>query len=479
MKKIIIKPTYLFLLSFVVFCLSGCDGITDINEDPLAATSVTPSLLFPEVIANMSSQRVIELAGSNMHAQQWAGSSGTWLSRSRYTLGTASLNNAWTIWYTTCIKNLSLVELLVERDNPKNVYIIAQAKILEGFIYSNLTQIWGEVPFTQGGNPAEYPYPEFDSQEVVMEGVIDLMDEAIAILEQDVDSDIVTDLIFEGDKEAWIRWAYSLKFKMLMFMANVKPQEVSSELQALVNSPLILTNEQEANLIYSNEIGNENHLYRFLTTNWAGVNKSWYAGRPLVDLMNALNDPRRATYFELNRNNIYAGIYQGNTGVASVSKINTDNMVKADSPDRYFTASETKFLLADAAANGYVSGGLSQANTWFLEGITLALGYYDGSTGEILQTDKDTYLASFPDLSTLTKEEALDYVNDQHYISLFGNGIEAWNQWKRTKSVDFTIPTNSSATDFIRRYTYPRDESAANINIPTGVTIEDPMWYEK
>lgn len=479
MKNTIIKATYLFLVSVITLSLNGCtDDITDINEDPLAVTSVPPYLLFPEVIVNMSSQRVIEFAGSNMHAQQWAGSAGTWRSRSRYILGVPSVNNAWTNWYTTCLKNLSLVELLVETDSPDDVYIIAQAKILEGFIYSNITQVWGEVPFTQAGNPAEYPYPEFDSQETVMEGIVTLMDEAIAILEQDTDSDIVDDLIFAGNKQAWIRWANSLKLKMLMFMANKKPTEVAVRLQEVANSSLILTNEQEAKLQYSSEIGNENPKYTFINNYWGGNVNLWYAGSPLVNLMNDLDDPRRATYFDQNVNGVYVGLVQGFTGVAFTSKINVNN-IQIDTPDRYSTASETKFLLADAAANEYISGGLTQANTWFIEGVTLALDYFDGSLGEISQTDKDTYIASLPDLSTLTKEEALDYINDQHYISLFGSGIEAWNLWKRTKSVDFDIPNLSGATDIIRRYTYSSNEAAANINIPTEVTIEDPMWFEK
>ncbi|WP_299782147.1 SusD/RagB family nutrient-binding outer membrane lipoprotein [uncultured Formosa sp.] len=479
MKNTIIKTKYLFLLSLIIFSLNGCtDDITDINEDPLAVTTVPPYLLFPEVIVNMSSQRVIEFAGSNMHAQQWAGSAGTWRSRSRYTLGVPSVNNAWTNWYTTCLKNLSLVELLVEKDYPEDVYITAQAKILEGFIYSNITQVWGEVPFTQAGNPTEYPNPEFDSQETVMEGIVTLMDEAIAILEQDIDSDIVDDLIFDGDKEAWIRWANSIKLKMLMFMANIKPTEVSDRLQEVANSALILTNEQEAKLKYSSEIGNENPKYTFINNYWGGNVNLWYAGSPLVNLMNDLDDPRRATYFDQNVNGVYVGLVQGYTGVTLTSKINVNNIL-ADTPDRYSTASETYFLLADAAANGYISGGLAQANTWFLEGVTLALDYFDGSLGEISQTDKDTYIASLPDLSTLTTDEALDYINDQHYISLFGNGIEAWNLWKRTKSVDFDIPNLSGASDIIRRYTYSSNEAAANINIPTEVTIEDPMWFEK
>ncbi|WP_152596396.1 hypothetical protein [Algibacter lectus] len=72
MKNTIIKAKYLLILSIIIFSLNGCTkDITDINEDPLAVTTVPPYLLFPEVIVNMSSQRVIEFAGSNMHAQQW------------------------------------------------------------------------------------------------------------------------------------------------------------------------------------------------------------------------------------------------------------------------------------------------------------------------------------------------------------------------------------------------------------------------
>ncbi|MDO5968358.1 SusD/RagB family nutrient-binding outer membrane lipoprotein [Flavivirga aquimarina] len=479
MKNIVLKIKYAFLLVLIMFSLNACDSeLADINVNPLAATSIPPDLLFPEVIVNFSSVRTIEFAGWNMHAQQWCGSGGTWRARSRYILGVPSLNNGWTGWYTTCLKNLSLVELLVETDKPQNQYIIGQSKILEGFIYSNLTQVWGEIPFTEAVNPVLYPFPKYDSQETVMEGIITLMDEGVAILEQDLDSDIITDsdLIFKGDKQAWIRWANSIKLKMLMFLANKK--DVSSRLQGLVSSPLIFTKNQEAKLAYSTTIGNENQRWRFIQRFWGGNINLWFAGKPLVDLMNNLNDPRLATYFDLNRNNVYEGKVQGQNGFANISKINVNNILP-DSPDRFSTASETYFLLADAAANGYISGGLAQANTWFIEGVQLALDYFDGSLGEISQTDKDTYMASLPDLTTLTTAEALDYINDQHYISLFGNGLEAWNLWKRTKSVDFDVPANSGAVDVIRRYTYPTNEAGSNPNTPEGVTIETPMWFEK
>lgn len=479
MKNIVLKIKYAFLLVLTMFSLNACDSeLVDINVDPLSATSIPPDLLFPEVIVNFSSVRTIEFAGWNMHAQQWCGSGGTWRARSRYTLGVPSLNNGWSGWYATGLKNLSLVELLVETDNPQNQYIIGQSKILEGFIYSNLTQVWGEVPFTEAVNPALYPFPMYDSQETVMEGIITLMDEGVAILEQDLDSDIITDsdLIFKGDKEAWIRWANSIKLKMLMFLANKK--DVSSRLQGLVNSPLIFTKNQEAKLAYSTTIGNENQRWRFIQRFWNGNINLWFAGKPLVDLMNNLNDPRLATYFDLNRNNVYEGKVQGQNGFANISKINVNNILP-DSPDRFSTASETYFLLADAAANGYISGGLAQANTWFIQGVQLALDFFDGSLGEISQIDKDTYMASLPDLTTLTTVEALDFINDQHYISLFGNGLEAWNLWKRTKSVDFDVPANSGAVDVIRRYTYPTNEAGSNPNTPEGVTIETPMWFEK
>jgi len=480
MKNIISKTKYIFLLCSLVLITNACDSeLVDINKDPFAVTSVPPNLLFPEVLANFSSVRTIEFAGLNMHSQQWVGSAGTWLSRSRYTLGVPSVNNGWTTWYTTCLKNLSLVELLVETDNPENQYIIGQAKILEGFIYSNITQVWGDVPFTEAVNPEEFPYPKFDSQEVVLEGVVTLMDEGIAILEQDLDSDIVTDsdLIFKGDKEAWIRWANSIKLKMLMFIANKKPTEVAGQLEALVNEPLILTNAQEAKFSYSTEIGNENPKWTFAKRNWNGNINLWYAGKPLVNLMKDLNDPRLATYFDENVNGFYFGKWQGYTGFNFTSKINVNN-VQADTPDRYSTAAETYFLLADAAANGYVSGGLDQANTWFLQGVNLALDYFDDSLGEVSEADKDTYIASLPNLTTLSKDEALVYINNQHYISLFGSGLEAWNQWKRTKSLALDIPANAGATDVIRRYTYSTNEAGSNINTPTGLTIESPMWYE-
>ena len=481
MKNIVLKTRYMLLVLGIMLVTVACDKqLIDINHDPLAATTVTPDLLFPQVLVNFSSVTRIEFLGLNMHAQQWSGSGGNWMSRSRYILGIPSVNNGWVGWYTKSIKNLSLVERLVESENPENLYIIGQSKILKGFIFSKLTQVWGDIPFSEAINPSEFPYPKFDTQEEVLEGIVLLMDEGISLLEQDVDSDIVTggDLVYNGDKQAWIRWANSIKLKMLMFLANKKPQEVSAQLQELVNKPLILTNEQEAKLPYSTAIGNENPTWRFMQRFWNGTPNLWYAGKPLVDLMNELGDPRLATYFDKNNNGLYVGKRQGATGYLNVSRINV-NTILPDSPDRYSTASETYFLLADAAANGFVSGGLSQANSWFVKGVQLSLDYFDGSLGEISQTDKDTYINSLPDLSTFSVESALDYINDQHYISLFGNGLEAWNLWKRTKSVEFEVPVQGLSDDIIRRYSYPESEAGTNSNTPQGLGLDTPMWFEK
>ncbi len=481
MKKIILKAKQTLLICLMMVGVVACDEqLVDINKNPLAATSVAPELLFPQVLVNFSSVRTMEFAGWNMHAQHWVGSGGTWINRSKYVLGVPSVNNGWTGWYAKCLKNLSLVHDLVESENPENLYIRGQAKILEGFIYSNITQVWGDVPFTEAVKPTEFPYPIFDSQEIVLEGIITLLDEGIDILEQEIDSDIVTDadLVYNGDREAWIRWANSIKLKMLIFIANKKPAEVASKIQALVDEPLILLNEQEAKLPYSNDIGNENLRWRFLQRFWGGNINLWYAGKPLVDLMNSLDDPRLATYFDTNNSGLYEGQTQGATAFATVSKVNV-NTIQPDSPDRYSTASETYFLLADAAANGHVLGGLAQANSWFVQGVELALDYFDGSLGEISQVDKDVYMASLPDLTTLSTEQALDQINDQHYISLFGNGLEAWNLWKRTKSVDLEIPVNGGADAVITRYTYSTNEAGSNPNAPQDLSITTPMWFQK
>ncbi len=480
MKRISIKKLGVLCMASLTMLMSGCEGsIEGINTNPFAATNIDPSLLFPQVILAISQQRTIELNSVNIQAQHWTsgGSAGVFRNPETYIISANTTNNVWFAEYATALRNLQQIRILTENNNPGNLHVIGQAKVLEAFTFFNLTQVYGQVPFSEATQPADFPNPNFDLQEDVLRGVITRADEGIALLSGPSDA-IVTggDLIYGGDATKWIRFANTLKLQALTLIANVDGS-VASEIAALTSQPLIVSNADEAKLDYTSAIGNENPIWNTLNLFSGGANIFWYSGATLVDLMNNLGDPRRATYFDLNADGQYVGQNQGVFTPTGISRVSL-NIIRPEMPDRYASAAETHFLLADAAAKGFIPGGLGEANSLLQDAVRLSMDFYDGKPGAIAAGDKTAYLASLPDISGLSTDDALRIIHEQHYIELFSRGIDAWTLWKRTKTPTFELPLNAQLTDIIRRYPYPASETASNSNAPAQRLLDDPMWFE-
>jgi hypothetical protein len=478
MKKIK-KLHKILVVAILSILLTNCEGsIEGINTDPFAATSIDPSLLMPQVlVAGFSANRTVELNSMNMHSQSWSATVGFGVFRNPeiYNISPNTTNNVWVGQYTTALRNLSQMRILTEANNPSALNIIGQAQVLEAFAYLNLTQIFGDIPFSQAIQVTEFPNPEFDTQEEVLRGIPVLVDQALANLSADTDIIGSADLLYSGDRAAWIRFANSLKLKALMLIANVDPSSVQSEIQNVANQPLILENSQDAILNYSDAPGNENPIWRTIDRFGGGVNSFWGAGIPIVNIMNASDDPRRATYFDTNEDGNFVGQEQGVFSTAGVSTISL-NIIRPAMPDIYASAAETNFYLAEAALLGYISG---DANDFYRAGIMASMNSYDGTPGAISQADKDAFMASAK--GTITgdaQDAALTKIHEEIYVANFTRAIESWTNTRRNKVPALTLPTGAVIGDFIRRYQIPLSEVTSNPNAPAVEDLDTPMWFE-
>jgi hypothetical protein len=476
MKKIInIKFITLLLFSIT---LMNCDGSLDINTDPLAASEIDAKLLYPQFFLQMSSNRTIELNSVNIQAQHWTsgGSAGVFANPERYTVSPFTVGNNFTGIYTGVLRNLSLAQELIERNQPEDLNSIGQIKVFEAFSYLHITQIYGDAPLEQAIQTNEFPNPKFDAQEDLLRSVIVRLDDAIALLSTPTGIVTDADLIFKGNRENWIRFANSLKLKTLMLIANVNPGDASAEIQALSTNPLlILSNANNAYLRYPGTVGQSNPIWQTLDNFAGGTNPFWYAGSTLVNVMNANNDPRRATYFDTEEGNTFVGQDQGVFSPTGISNISL-NIIRPDLEDRFSTAAETNFFLAEAALKGFTSG---DAQSFYSAGLKASLDSYDGQPGEISSADKTAYINARGTLSGLSTADAIKRVNIEQYVSLFTRGLEAFTHWRRTKVPNFQLPASANLTDIIRRYPYPTDEISSNTNSPEGsLPLITPMWFE-
>lgn len=463
-------------LMSVFFLNTSCTDDLNVNQNPLVATAVEPSLLMPTIMVAVSQNRTIELNALNIQAQQWAsgGSAGVFANPERYIISPNTTNNVWVGQYSTALRNLKEIRLLTEANNPAALNQIGQAKIYEAFVFFNLTSLFEDIPMSQATQVDLFPNPEFDSQEDVLFQIVERVDEGIALLQTETDIIGNADLVYGGNRENWIRFGNSLKLQCLMLIANKNPTAVQAQLQQVANAPLIENASQNANFSYSDIAGNENPIWRTLNAFSGGNNNFFFAGETLVNLMNEREDPRRNTYFNTNASGNYVGQTPGVLNNSGISRVSL-NIIRKDLEDRYFTAAQTHFLLAEAALNGWIS---ANAQFHFNAGIAASMNSYDGQPGAISANDKQDYLAAHGSIEGLPLQEQLLRVHQEHYISLFTQGLEGLTQWKRAKEPFFVLPQSAAITDIIRRYQYPLSEETANPNAPPQKALSQPMWYE-
>ncbi|MEN0004553.1 MAG: SusD/RagB family nutrient-binding outer membrane lipoprotein [Bacteroidota bacterium] len=468
----------ILLAATFVFVNTGCDDALDINTDPLAATAVDPNLLFPEVLVNLSNNRTIEVSGRLGNIVHYYEPGLTVFGTMAYgdLSNTFLVGNIWSNWYSIGLKNLVLAEQTALSQDPQPVNVIAQSKLLQSFIYYLLTTSWEEVPFSQALNADEFPNPVFDPQEQVLEGIVAMVDEALALIDKGDGAFSVTDgdLIYGGNMDNWERFGNSLKLKALMLLANKK--DVSAQIAAAVAAPRITALSDEAALQYFDAPGNFNPLWNTLNLFAGGNNPEWWnASTIFIDVLNELEDPRLSTYYDESDS---FGAPPGSFGVDGNAIVSL-NILRPDFPDRYITPAEIVLLEAEAIARGFAPGGIGAADTKYREGIKLSMDFYDAKPGAIQEVDKEAYLNSLPNLAELPTDDAVEAIQLQIYLEDFMRSPEGWTQWRRTK-VPSTVqaPAGSQISGVLRRLFYPPDEVGANPNAPNLKDLDEPMWFE-
>jgi hypothetical protein len=473
------------LWALFVPLMAGCGDLfdLDINTDPDAATEVEGDLLMPTVLANMASNRAIEISpGNAFHAQIWAsnGSAGVFTDPERYIMSSFTVGNTWSNIYTTGLKNLTLMRDQALAQSPARNNVAAQAEIVASYQFWMATSLWETIPFTQALQGDEFPQPEFDDQETVLRGLLDKLDAAIALIDPAGSPGVQEgDLLYGGDMDDWIKFANSLKLRILMMIRNEDPS-ANAAIQALLTQPLIRTNAEEAAVPFFETANNENNLWRLNNlfggfTDVQNGNAFVYAGEPLVELMKSLDDPRLNTYWEFAvdgdgeyQTSEYFGQTAGVFEFGDETSMVSQNIVRRAWPSRMITAAEVWFYEAEFLAS---SSGPAAAQAAYQTGVQRALDYFDGKPGAISAAAKAAYVASLPP-ATVTA------IHDQQYIEVLDRSPENWVHWKRTHHPDLPLPQQAVLGDIIRRYPMPTAERSANPNIPDPVPLDRPMWFE-
>jgi hypothetical protein len=174
----------------------------------------------------------------------------------------------------------------------------------------------------------------------------------------------------------------------------------------------------------------------------------------LSSYMNGYNDPRRPVYMTQTSAGTYLGVRMGISNISkdfySSTMFSKPNFA-TNSPLLVFCAAETKFLKAEAALQGWIAGGDTEAKNFYEQGIHTSMEQHGVAAGTYTAgtTNPQRYNDPMPggngnsgtsisainvswDNTNTTSNTKLAKIITQKWIANYPLGFEAWCDFRRT-----------------------------------------------
>ncbi|QCE40727.1 SusD/RagB family nutrient-binding outer membrane lipoprotein [Psychroserpens sp. NJDZ02] len=476
----------LYILSFfaLVLTTSCTKNFEEINTNPNAPNTVQPSLLLRQVIYDFGEQMSYEgfVAGDLLSQHRTALDFNLF---DRHDLKSPQLGgNPWPIFYT----NLRDNEIILTQSRTTATFQVYEgpALILKAYMAAGLTDLFGDVPYFEAFNGVNGTVtPTYDTQQSIYlddNGILDNLDKGIAAIQNyNLAIPLEGDILFNGDLNAWVKFANSLKLKYLMRLSD--KIDVSGDLQALYNSgDFISATAENAVFNFTNTDPNSFRLAQLRV----GDFNNFVLSETMENVLINLNDDRINTFFRPFENattNQYNGLLNGidasSTSIALAEYSLAGSAFREDTSvldANFMTSWEVHFILAEASSKGLIS---ANAQMLYETGVTQAFEYW--------QTDMPT--------SYLTESAAFDAVGTtplqqiitQKWIANIINGYEGWVDYRRTGFPEFNTISASLNNGLIPvRMPYPAEEDALNAenynqaaNATNGNDINFPVWWDE
>ncbi|NOU61733.1 SusD/RagB family nutrient-binding outer membrane lipoprotein [Marinifilum caeruleilacunae] len=459
MKKYIYKLSILFLAVAMVGCSNLDDELEEINIDKKNPSEVPGEPLFTNGARDMFDLLLETNVNRNvfrLYSQYWAQT--TYPDESQYNQVTRNIpDNMWRILYRNTLKDItgareiiSQQETVTASEEAVKNNKLAVITIVETFAYATLVDIFGNVPFTDALDVSN-PSPSYDDAATIYSTIMSNLDAAITAINQAEAGFADQDPIYDGDMAMWYKMANSLKLRMALRLADVNASTAQTMAeQAAAN--VISANSENFTIAYTNSSPNTHPLWVDLVQ--SGRN-DFVPSNVLVDVMNGINDPRRAVYFTLFEGAYSGGIYGSANAASGFSQIG-DFFKEPDLPGTLLSYAEVEFLLAEAAARGYSVGGTVESH--YEAGIRASMDEYGIST-----VDADAYLLEADVAYATAAGDWKQKIGTQKWLAMYNLPFEGWTTWRL---LDFTgifqAPEGLTLGDIPVRFIYPIEEATLN-----------------
>ena len=479
MKPIFFKRAALLALLFA--SVSSCTkDFETINTNPNNPTSASADLFLPYGIQSAVDLYVGGSLGQDvgdLFAQHWARIQYT--DADRYVVTNDVISNGWRDFYIEPLANYSRIIKIA--DDTKNPNYKAVALIMQSWVFCVLTDLYGDIPYTDALKGSTSLKPTYDAQKDVYADLVKTLKSANDMINLTDNSVAISgDILFAGNMLKWKKFANSLSLRILN-RTNGKA-DVSTDINRILSDPgkypLLASNADNVQLSYLSGAPNNNPVNENRKTR-----DDHRVSATLVNKMKDLKDARLGVYADLPAD---GGDYKGVPNGLSNSDANALGLSKTSKVGSYFTAAtapgvimtyaELLFIKSELAYKAIASAGDAAVN--YRDAITASYKQYNLTPAPEYLTANA--LKSGPDGYT--------QIMEQKWIALYGQGLEAWTEYRRTSIPALKAPASNANNDVIpTRLAYPGSEESLNFaNFTEALkrqggqnTMRLKLWFAK
>lgn len=477
MKRLTLLISRTLLLILLV---SACNNdLDEYSLNPNDPTETSPDLLLTSLqVATFSVYSGNHARIPAIWIQQLSGTSeGQFGAYTNYDVSERDIENEW----GTSVENAIGIGKVIEQDfNNEYDFHYGISKILLAFNFGVATDLWGDIPFDEAGNARDGNLnPTYATQENVINGIQQLLDDAIVLLSNsDAKNKLVPgsdDLIFNGDIEMWISIAHALKARYYLRISSRDTNALDLALASLTEASLS-GNENDMNATFPNSGGNSKNQWKDFEDSRANYIKM---GAYFVDLLKSANDPRLPYFVAKDESGDFSGNTLGDITTITSSKVGPA-IASNKSPIGLMTYCEAKFIEAEIYKRKKMDkearNAFEMAIRSSFDRVNSLKAYFekdDTSIPEIYQADIDTFVEA--QISDLTLENILI----QKYVALFSS-LEPFNDFRRTGYPLLTPNPNAAnnLTSIPVRFPSASTERLHNTNAIIVSDLTQKVWWD-
>lgn len=486
MKKSIYISLFIAFLAFTTGCKK--DFLSELAINPNQPSDAPVQLLLPPVLTGLAGYEIAfnTTVGAWMGYASFAGG----YSISDNTLTYYVNQGSPSIWgLYDVLKNADYIEK--KAGTQENMeYFVAVAKILKAFGFEKLVDAYGKVPYSDAFQGVGNFFPKYDDGQSIYSASIAQIDSAIGMIQNADPAKAISlgnnDIMYKGKMNNWLKFANTVKLKMLIRESAVIGDAAKDELSKTSDIGFI-TADVNVNPGFLNTAGKQSPLWASFGVDPGG---SLYSdgynylrgGGAAIEFLKTNNDARLFYIYAPNgsapNNNAYSvadtnvshysGVYYGDRAAATAQTTNgTAGIGHGVMPDykqpiALISASQSYFLQSEAAWRSWTDG---DAQDLYESGIVasyeaLGIANADDAAEKYYSQNKNR-------VGWNASSNKLEAIITQKWIAnAYTHSFESWCEYRRTGFPDLNVLPLTKYPGYDRHiptiWWYPKSESDTN-----------------